>query len=496
MNDFSFYWHDYETWGADPRRDRAAQFAGQRTDADLNPIGEPLVLYARPSDDMLPQPDACLVTGITPQQALERGVPEADFFRRIHREMARPGSCVVGYNNLRFDDEVTRFGFYRNFIDVYGREWQGGNSRWDLIDVLRLAHALRPEGIEWPRDDNGVVSFRLDRLSRANGLTHEDAHDALGDVRVTIAMARLLKQRQPRLYDYCFTHRGKQAAAKLLDLRNRTPLLHVSARYPAARGCIAPVAPVGRLPGNRNGVVVFDLRADPAMLVELSPEALRQRLFTPSAELPEGSERVPLKTVHLNKCPVLAPLNTLTPEAAERWAIDPARVEAHAARLAALGDLQPRLDELFAPDEGQTFPDDPDLSLYGGFFSNHDKQQIEAIGRLSADALVDYHPVFDDAKLHELLFRYRARNWPDTLKADECQRWEEYRQWRLRDPAGGASIVAETYHARLAELENEHPDDAAVRELLAALRTWGGRVLGERLSPRAIALKSHCPDKA
>ena len=176
----TFYWHDYETWGADPRRDRAVQFAGQRTDEDLNPIGEPLVIFAQPANDMLPQPDACVVTGITPQLALTKGMPEAGFFSRIQSEMAQPETCVAGYNNLRFDDEVTRFGFYRNFLDVYGREWQQGNSRWDLIDVLRLAHALRPQGIEWPQQD-GVTRFRLDHLSLANGLAHDDAHDALGD---------------------------------------------------------------------------------------------------------------------------------------------------------------------------------------------------------------------------------------------------------------------------------------------------------------------------
>ncbi len=474
---FSFYWHDYETWGADPRRDRAAQFAGQRTDAELNPIGEPLVLYARPADDMLPQPDACLVTGITPQRAREHGIPEAEFFTRIHHEMARPGSCVVGYNNLRFDDEVSRFGFYRNFIDVYGREWQGGNSRWDLIDVLRLAHALRPDGIEWPRDAEGVVSFRLDRLSRANGLAHDDAHDALGDVRVTIAMARLLRQRQPRLYDYCFEHRTKQAAARLLRLGRREPLLHVSAKYPAALGCIAPVVPVAQLPGNRNGIVVFDLRADPSLLVELSAEELHRRLFTPRAELPEGTERVPLKTVHLNKCPVLAPMNTLSPETAERWRIDPCQARAHARRLDELGDLQRSIDALYAVGDERALPDDPDLSLYGGFFSHHDKREIETIHRLSPAELSQLAPAFDDPKLHELLFRYRARNWPQTLDADERARWEEYRCWRLTDPAGGASIVADAYSTRLAELEKAHGDDVATRALLDDLRAWRAELL-------------------
>jgi len=215
----SFYWHDYETWGADPARDRAAQFAGLRTDLDFNPIGEPLVIYAQPADDMLPQPGACMVTGISPQQALEQGAPEADFFRFIHAEMMQPGTCSLGYNTLHFDDEVTRYGLYRNFFDPYEREWKNGNSRWDLIDVVRLTHALRPEGIEWPEKEPGVTSFRLEKLTEANDIAHLGAHDALADVHATIALARLIRERQPRLFDYVFNHRDKQTLAGMWDPR-------------------------------------------------------------------------------------------------------------------------------------------------------------------------------------------------------------------------------------------------------------------------------------
>ena len=214
----SFYWHDYETWGAEPARDRAAQFAGLRTDLDFNPIGKPLVIYARPADDFLPQPGACMVTGISPQKAYEEGVPEADFFRFIHEEMSVPGTCSLGYNTLRFDDEVTRYGLYRNFYDPYEREWKNGNSRWDMIDVVRLTRALRPEGINWPQKEDGVTSFRLEDLTAANDIEHAGAHDALVDVTATIAVAKMVKQAQPKLFDYVFTNRNKQALAKMLNL--------------------------------------------------------------------------------------------------------------------------------------------------------------------------------------------------------------------------------------------------------------------------------------
>ena len=299
----TLYWHDYETWGTDPGRDWPAQFAGLRTDEDLKVIGKPLSLYCYPADDMLPQPEACMVTGITPQLARMNGVIEADFFRRIHEQLALPGSCGVGYNSIRFDDEVTRFGLYRNFFDPYAREWQNGNSRWDIIDMVRLTHALRPDGIEWPSHADGTPSFRLEQLTEANGIPHQGAHDALTDVYATIELARLIKQQQPRLFDYLFQLRDKRRVASLLNLNTMQPVLHVSSKYPAERGCIAMVVPVARHPVNKNGIIVYDLAQDPEPLLSLSVEQLSERLFTPRRELPEGVERIPLKTIHLNKSP-------------------------------------------------------------------------------------------------------------------------------------------------------------------------------------------------
>jgi exodeoxyribonuclease I len=473
---FSFYWHDYETWGADPRRDRPSQFAGIRTDADLNPIGEPLVVYCKPSDDMLPQPEACMITGITPQKAWREGVIEAEFIRRIHRELSAPGTCGVGYNTLRFDDEVTRNTLYRNFYDPYGREWQNGCSRWDIIDMVRLTHALRPEGIEWPRNESGVASFKLEALSTANGIVHESAHDALSDVRATIGLARLVKQRQPRLYDYVFEGRDKRVAAQRLDLQQRQPLLHVSAMYPAERGCLAMVMPLARHPDNPNGVIVYDLREDPAPLLELDAEAIHTRLFTAAADLPEGVERIPLKTVHLNKCPVLVPMNTLTAEAAERWGIDTEAGESRRAQLLA----QPGLAEKIEAVHRMTRFDpvtDPDLSLYsGGFFSRDDRRRMDEIIAGDPAALGRFPLVFDDPRLPEMLFRYRARNWPGTLTADERERWDEYRAARLLEPDGGGSIMLDDYLAVLDRLEADPELPSDKKALIPDLLAWAEQV--------------------
>ncbi|HZV24194.1 MAG TPA: exodeoxyribonuclease I, partial [Luteimonas sp.] len=329
----SFLFYDLETFGADPRTSRIAQFAAVRTDAALNQIEEPISFFVRPADDLLPSPAATLITGITPQQALRDGVNEAEAFARIFDEMSRPETCTLGYNSLRFDDEFVRHGLFRNFFDAYEREWRGGNCRWDLLDVLRLAHALRPDGIAWPLREDGATSFRLEHLAAANGVRTGDAHEALSDVRALIGLARKLRDAQPRLWEYALKLRDKRHAAQLLDTIGMVPVLHVSQRYPASRLCAAAVLPLARHPQIDSRVIVFDLDSDPDALLTLDADEIADRLYTPAADLPEGVQRIPLKEVHLNKCPSLVAWSHLRTEDLARLSIDPQAVHRRAALL-------------------------------------------------------------------------------------------------------------------------------------------------------------------
>ena len=472
----TFYWHDYETWGTDPKRDWPSQFAGIRTDAELNIMGKPLVLYCKPSNDILPHPEACLVTGITPQKALAAGVCEAEFITAIQREMALPGTCTVGYNNIRFDDEFTRYALYRNFFDPYAREWQNGNSRWDIIDVVRLTRALRPDGIEWPVKEDGVTSFRLEELTRANGIEHAEAHDALSDVYATIAMAQLIKERQPRLFDYLLKLRNKRLVAEQLNTVTKDPVLHVSAKYPARDGCIAMVAPLINHPVNRNSVIVYDLRCDPTPLIELGVEEIKQRLFTAAAELPEGVERIPLKEVHINKCPVLVPMNTLTDAAAAEWQIDVGRAEQHLAMLRAAA-LDSKIKQLYS---GREFAPvtDPDQALYGGgFFSDADRRSMEMVRSTPPADLGTLNIAFEDVRLPEMLFRYRARNWPETLSERERERWDIFRTDRLCNSQADAGITLDEYRSKLARMLVDPELDERQRGIISELCDWPGQII-------------------
>ena len=477
MAEFSFYWHDYETFGRNPRRDRPAQFAGVRTDAELNEIEPPLVRYCRPADDCLPDPESCLLTGITPQTCLERGVVEPEFAAEIERRVAEPGTVGVGFNSIRFDDEVTRHLFWRNLIDPYAREWQHGCGRWDLLDVARCAYALRPAGLEWPLGDDGRVTFRLEKLGAANGIAHETAHEALSDVRATLALARLLRQRQRRLWDFALELRQKETVWAEIGTGGPRPFLHVSGRYPVEQGCLAVVWPLGMHPINRNELIVWDLRHDPAELLELDAPTLRERLFSRSDDLPAGVARLPIKTIHVNRSPVVVgQLKTLTPAQAERWGIDMGAVERHAATAAALPDLRDRWAEVFARPLAET-PVDVDEDLYGGFIGRADRRTLDRLRATPPEGWNLARAHFDDARLEELCFRYRARNARQALNGEELARWEAHRAARLHGGESGA-LTLRAYFDRIDALSKGV--DERGEEILAALYQYA-----ESIAPQA-----------
>lgn len=480
----SFLFHDYETFGADPARDGIAQFAAIRTDDQLQPIGDPVSVYCQPSADRLPHPGACLVTGITPQQALAEGLTEVGFAAQVHACMIEPGTCSLGYNSIRFDDAFTRQLLWRNFYDPYQREWKDGNSRFDLIDLTRLCYALRPDGIEWPRRDDGAPSFRLEHLARANSLDQARAHDALSDVHATIGLARMIRSAQPRLWQYALRLRDKRHVLGLLDWTGATPLLHASEKIPAERGCTSLVLPMAPAPGAGNGVIVVDLMADPEPLLSCDAEELRDRLYTPSADLPEGIERPAIKIVHGNRCPMLAPLSTLADTDVGRIGLDPDRCQRNRERLLASADLRQKLVEVFQQ-AGSEPPADPELSLYsGGFPSPAERARLERVRRSAPDVLATTEFDFEQDRHHELLFRYRARNWPDTMNESERQRWRDFVASRLSGEHALAHYRDQVFDLRTcrAEIAAERavrpagPDHAVLDQLEAWThdleRTW------------------------
>lgn len=478
----TFYWHDYETFGRWPRRDRPSQFAGIRTDADLNEIGAPTMHYCQPAPDYLPDPESCLLTGILPQTCLARGLPEHAFAAAIEAQLAEPGTVGVGYNSIRFDDEVTRHLFWRCLMDPYAREWRNDCGRWDLLDVVRVTWALRPDGIEWPRHDDGRPSFKLEHLARANGLLHEAAHDALSDVRATIALARLIRSRQPRLWDFCLRLRRRDEVIR--EIGTARPFLHVSGMYGTERGGLAVVWPLGVHPTNRNEIIVWDLAHDPAELFALDAESIRARLFVRTEQLPQGTTRLPIKTIHVNKSPiVIGNVKTLDLARAAHWGLDIERAMRHAEAAALQGEtLASRWPAVFERPPNPE-PTDVDEDLYGGLIADEDRRTLQRLIGLGPAELANRRPAFTDKRLDELLFRYRARNFPATLSDVERQQWLGHCADRLHTGTGG-SLTLTAFFERIDQLgealaESGHADERD-ENILGALVDYATDIAPDR----------------
>lgn len=441
MND-SLYWYDLETTGTRPGQDRIVQFAGVRTDLDLNIVGEPVTLFCRLSDDVVPSAEAMLVTGITLAQLAAEGLSERDFSARILAEFSEPGTCVVGYNSLRFDDEFIRTLFYRNFHDPYTREWSGGNSRWDVIDFFRMACALRPEGVSWPMmkkgTEEGVHTFRLEALTTANGIAHESAHDAMSDVNATLAMTALVREAQPRLFSYLFGLRRKADVAAMVYPLGKQLLVHVSSMYPTERCGAALVVPLCQHPENPNGIICYDLSVDPSPLVACSAEEVRRLVFTSRIDLLPGEERIPLKVLHLNRCPAIAPLKTLDAASAQRLGLETEQAQAHLRQLQRAAGIVPKVQAAYS---GRSFEPvaDPDLMLYAGdFLNDDDRLRCNQVREMNAEELADCRLPFDDPRLPEMLFRYRVRNFPEHVDEQDKARLTNW----LREKWSGGQALA------------------------------------------------------
>lgn len=428
----TFFFYDLETSGLNAREDRIMQFAGQRTDMELNPIGEPYNLLVKLNDDTLPSPDAIMVTGISPQQTVTDGYSEAEFAKLLAEEVFTPDTIAVGFNNIRFDDEFIRALFWRNFYDPYEWSWKDGRSRWDMLDVVRMTRALRPEGIEWPVDKEGKATNRLELLTRVNGIDHANAHDALSDIEATIAVARLIREKQPQLFEYLLTIRDKNEVKKLVNLDDKKPFVYTSGRYDAEHDKTTVAFP---LTAGRNGnVVAYDLRYDPSAFVDMSQKQLADIMFASWEERKaEGFVKLPVKELQYNRAPAVAPLGVLEQGGGwERVHLDATTIERHKKILLAAPQFAENIRTLLeGRPEFKKLPD-AESQLYDGFVNDKDRIRIEAVRNAEPDKLADFQPEFTDERLSPLLLRYKARSFPDSLSESEAAAWEAWRAERIK----------------------------------------------------------------
>jgi exodeoxyribonuclease-1 len=463
----SLYWYDLETSGTEPRWDRIVQFGGFRTDLELNPIGDEYCTYVRLPDDVLPNPTATLVTGITPGLTREKGISEFEALDTIHRLFSVPGTCVAGFNSLRFDDEFIRFALYRMLMDPYGREWRNNNSRWDIIDLVRATGALRRDGIVWPTNEEGLPTYRLEDMTRANGLDHGHAHDALSDVRATVGVAKMIRTAQPRLYDYYFHNRRKKSVRKLLEPFGARLCLHVSGMYPRERYCCAPVMSLCRHPTNSNSIIVADLSQDIEPLLQWSEDEIRERLFTPGVD-----NRPPLKEIRINRCPFVAGLEVMDEENWSRIGFRKKDVDKRHRRLKKPG-IAKKIMRVYQRPPQQGFAD-PDAALYDAFLQDADRSRCDAF--LDGIRRGDWPELdFVDKRLHTLVARLKSRSFPDRVSPEEAAEWRQFVSRKLHAPEGPWLTLPAYFEAlQIARAEAlEQPASGREVELLDALISYG-----------------------
>ncbi len=427
----TFFFYDLETSGLSGRSDRIMQFAGQRTDLDLNPIGEPVNVLVALNDDTLPSPDALMVTGIAPQQTIADGYTEAQFAQMLLNDIFTEDTIVVGYNNVRFDDEFIRHLLWRNFRDPYEWSWRDGRSRWDLLDVVRMTRALRPEGIKWPVVD-GKPTNRLELLTKENGVDHLKAHDAMSDVEALIAVAKLIREKQPQLFDYLLKMRDKKEVKNLVNLDDKQPFVYSSGRYATEHEKTTIAFPLTA--GKNGNVIVYDLRYDPTPFVDLDSKSLAKKMYASWEERKaEDFVALPVKELQYNRTPAVAPLGVLEKEDGwKRIGLDQATIEKHKNMLLAAPHFAENLRSLYEDKPEYKKSPDVEAQLYDGFLNDADRLRVQAVAAADEKTLADMHPEFQDDRLAPLLLHYKARNYPRSLSADETVTWEKWRAERIQ----------------------------------------------------------------
>ncbi|MCI2045398.1 MAG: exodeoxyribonuclease I [Sphaerochaeta sp.] len=461
----TFLWYDLETYGLNPRYDRIAQFAACRTDMDLNPIGDPIVLYGKISDDYLPDPLSCMVTGIAPGDHPE-ALCEYDLAVRINQEFSQPYTVVVGFNNLKFDDEMVRSLLYRNLMDPYEREWKNHCSRWDIIDLVRAAHDFRPENIQWPPAEMGANGqlhpvFKLTELTKANHIDQTGAHDAMVDVYATIAIARLIKEKQPKLFEYAFRNRRKEVVKNLVTTPFGSPVLYTAGQFTNPNGCTALVVPITPVLDQNKSIYCFDLSKDPAPLLAATGEQL--------AKVPG------LCKLAFNRCPFLTKFTSAFPDkkTLSRLGIDTELAQQRYRILQSDPSLILKLRELAANDEYEPV-NDTDFQIYsGGFFPDADKQQFEVLHHTKPEEMLSLNIKFADPRAPEMVFRHVCRNWPEALTDTQKLRWKSFCANRLLNPPGGVAIDWNFFNRKIDERLESTETEARQKVVLKKLKDYG-----------------------
>ncbi len=296
------------------------------------------------------------------------------------------------------------------------------------MSVLRACYTFRHDGINWPINNKGLPSFKLEDITAANTIEHTNSHNAMSDVFSTIKIAKLIKQTQPKLFNFFFQLRKKNKINKLININIMKPLVYVSNIFGSIRSNTSLISPLAWHPRNKNVIIVCDLAEDISPLLKLDIDTLTKHLFSLKSEL-VYKLTIPIKLIHINKCPILAPINTLRSEDVQHISLDLNICQNNLSLLRQHSEIKDKVIQIFnKPYQFISEKTDVDDKLYSSFFSKKDFLTMAIIRQTLPENLHTLNLKFDDPRMNQLFFRYRARNYSSILTEKENRIWLDYRR--------------------------------------------------------------------
>lgn len=270
----SLVFYDTETTGTETYFDQILQFAAIKTDVDLNVIDR-FEIRCRILPHVVPAPGALRVTGVTPTQLINPSLPSHyEMVRAIRSKLLSWSPAMfLGWNTIDFDEDLIRQALYKTLHNPYLTN-RDGNSRSDVMRMAQACSLTAPFALTFPLGDGGKKIFKLDRFAPSNGFSHEQAHDAMGDVEATIFLAKLLMEKAPDVWSSFMRFSTKAA---VVDYINEERVFCFSDFYFGNPFSYATTV-LGQNKGNPAEWYIYDLSIDPTSLLSLTDSKLKSRL--------------------------------------------------------------------------------------------------------------------------------------------------------------------------------------------------------------------------
>lgn len=451
----SFVFFDTETTGLKHGFDQIVHFAAIRTDADLNEI-ERFEARSRLLPHVLPHPAALRTNGLPIGRLLDGSLPSHyDMVRAIRqRLLSWSPSIFLGYNSIRFDEEMLRHALFQTLHPAYLTS-NHNNSRADVWGLVMAAAAVSPACLNVPTGPAGRPIFRLEQLAIANGVVQEQAHDALSDVITTLKLCRLVHQRSPELWQRFVRFSKKATVADFIEAEDGFMLTE----FFANEAYHAPVVCIGRDPDQANGRFCLSLNSDVDRYVAMTDDELRAEL---------AQKPCPVRRLRINAAPTLTALYDAPEVMLDGVDID--AVEARARRMKGDPALCTRLVTAYTSTREPRPPSrHAEERLYDGFPGPQDEARLVEFHDVDWTDRLAIVQSLDDERLRFFglrLLYFEARSvLPEALRLE----LDRALSGRLVDAAAGGLTLEQALRA----IDEAPSDDACdAGGLLADYRSY------------------------